>query len=621
MTACSRNGAVHFDVRTAAAEYITRGLAPIPVCPRGKRPLSTNWQHLRPDAQALDQLFPPGEGRNIGLLLGEPSGGLVDVDLDAAPAVAAAKLLLPETGWVSGRPSKRESHYWFRLTEPPARAQTKFADLDGTVLVELRSTGGQTVVPPSVHETGEVVEWHRFDQPSPVGLADLEAAVAAVAAAALLANHWPEKGLRQDAYLALAGGLLRAGWDRGRVETFLDALAHAAGDEEIHKRVECVAGTEEKLRDGQPTTGWPRLTELIGADGPAVGRRVRDWLNLGPVAAQPRSGNRPRPAPAPYQPFPVDAIPQPVQDYIVQGARALGCDPAFLALPALAVLASAIGNTRVIRLKRTWTEPSIVWSAVVAESGTLKSPAFRKVVGHLFHIQTEFWADYQAKEKEYRKLLEEFRAARRRADEPEDIGGLTPEPPRARRVVCNDSTIEKLAELLEDNPRGLLVARDELAAWVGSFSRYKGSQGGTDLPNWLELFHAGFLSIDRKTGDRKTIIVPRASVSVTGGIQPATLGRVLTPSSWIRGCRPAFSWPCPRTPPKSGPRPRSTPGSSSNTRPWSDNCWPPISTSARTGAGCRTTWAWRPPPRPPGKVFTTNLPGSRRPPRARWRRR
>jgi hypothetical protein len=97
-----------------------------------------------------------------------------------------------------------------------------------------------------------------------------------------------------------------------------------------------------------------------------------------------------------------------------------------------------------------------------------------------------------------------------------------------QRVVVSDTTIEKLAEILEDNPRGTLVGRDELAGWLGSFTRYKGRNSGSDLPNWLEMHRAGTVIIDRRTAERKLQFIPRASVSVTGGIQPGVLARVLT---------------------------------------------------------------------------------------------
>ncbi|MCK4626637.1 MAG: DUF3987 domain-containing protein [Phycisphaerae bacterium] len=44
-------------------------------------------------------------------------------------------------------------------------------------------------------------------------------------------------------------------------------------------------------------------------------------------------------------------------------------------MPLLAALASAIGNTRRIQLKRGWSEPAILWAAIVGDSGTMKSPA------------------------------------------------------------------------------------------------------------------------------------------------------------------------------------------------------------------------------------------------------
>ena len=74
-------------------------------------------------------------------------------------------------------------------------------------------------------------------------------------------------------------------------------------------------------------------------------------------------------------------LPAPLAEYVRQCAVALGCDPAFVALPVLAVIASAIGNTRVIRLKRGWDEPAVLWTVIVGDSGTLKSPAYRKAVG------------------------------------------------------------------------------------------------------------------------------------------------------------------------------------------------------------------------------------------------
>lgn len=258
-----------------------------------------------------------------------------------------------------------------------------------------------------------------------------------------------------------------------------------------------------------PESEVNRITELAYRE-PAGGR-----------AAPARASKLPRIL-EPYRPFPVDALPPLVAAYVEQGAKALGCDPAYLALPALAVLASAIGNTRTIQLKRGWEEPAVVWSVIVGDSGTLKSPAYIKVVGHLFALQ------HRAMER-FKQEMKEYRQAKRKAKE--NGNSDVPDEPTLKRLVCSDTTIEKLAELLEDNPRGLLVARDELAGWLGSFERYKGKAGGTDRPNWLEMHRAGTIAVDRKTGERRTIFVRHAAVSVTGGIQPGVLARSLTADS------------------------------------------------------------------------------------------
>jgi hypothetical protein len=231
-----------------------------------------------------------------------------------------------------------------------------------------------------------------------------------------------------------------------------------------------------------------------------------------------------------YQPFPVVALPGPLDRFVTEAATAIGCDPAFLALPALAVMASAVGNSRTIRLKRGWDEPSIVWSAVIGDSGTLKSPAYALCVGHLFRTQRRLRDEHRKAAARYEEDLAKWKDAKKAfgKEEGQDPGD-PPEEPVMQRVVASDITIEKVAEVLEDNPRGILLARDELSAWLGSFGRYKTQKGATDLPNWLEMHRSGQIQVDRKTGEKRTIIVPHAAVSVCGGIQPGTLTRALTP--------------------------------------------------------------------------------------------
>src|SRR5262249_37874613 len=152
-------------------------------------------------------------------------------------------LLLPPTGWISGRESAAYSHWWYSA-EGAIEKTTQYKDVDGAMLVELRSTGGQTVVPPSVHHSGESVIWHQRDgQPAVITAGELQQAVAAVAAAAILARHWPAEGNRHNAALALAGGLLRAGWTAERVRDLMKAVVRAANDDQEDDRLATVDST------------------------------------------------------------------------------------------------------------------------------------------------------------------------------------------------------------------------------------------------------------------------------------------------------------------------------------------------------------------------------------------
>jgi DNA polymerase I-like protein with 3'-5' exonuclease and polymerase domains len=554
----TRNGTFPSDARTAAPFYLERGWLPVPNGYCTKRPTDPStgkpmdeWEDLRPTPEDLDRLFPVGVPLNIGLILGEPSNGLVDADLDCQEATDAGPFFLPTTRMIHGRVGRPRSHHWYVVANPPEKASAKFKDLDGETLLELRSTGGQTVVPPSVwrdkeppHRTEPVV-WYSQGEPATVELDELRRALCLTASAALLARYWPKKGSRHDIALALSGGLLRGGMTVEQAERFMRAVGTAAKTGDTETKVRTVADTRGKLDAGENVVGWPTVVEILGTRGEEIVGRLRAWLSMKETpAGKGRAGASKRSIrpPEPYRPFPVHTLPNPVREFVIQAAAALGCDPAFIALPALAVVAGLIGNTRVIRLKRDWKEPAVVWSAVVASSGTLKSPAYHLALDYIVRLQRDLLKDH----KQAMSLYEAEK--QRRKDAGSGDGPLI--EPVCRRVFCADITIEKLAAMLEDNPRGILVGRDELGAWLASFSRYKSKQGGTDLPNWLEMHRAGPIFYDRKTGPRSTVFVHRAAVSITGGIQPGTLARALTDEYQEAGLGPRIIMAMPTRLPK-----------------------------------------------------------------------
>jgi len=232
-----------------------------------------------------------------------------------------------------------------------------------------------------------------------------------------------------------------------------------------------------------------------------------------------------------WRPFPVDVLPEPLREFVLEGAAAMVCDPSMIALPALAACAAAIGTTRRVKIKKTWAEPAIVWCAVVSPSGTMKSPALEYALAPLQKAQETRFREYQELMDQYEEELDHYEAdiARWRRAKPEDRGERPkkPQPPPCVRYLVQDITIEGLAPILEVNRRGVFLAIDELAGWFTGFNQYK-PKGGSDVANWLQLHRAGLLIVDRKTGAKRTIYVPGAAVSVCGTVQPGTLQNLLT---------------------------------------------------------------------------------------------
>jgi len=256
--------------------FLLRGWLVVPIPPKAKAPRTKRWQELRLKIPDLTAAF--GPRANIGCLLGEPSGGLVDVDLDCMEAISAATFLLPPTDRIHGRESKPASHCWYLVNLPPS--SMKFVDVDGTVLLELRSTGLQTIIPPSIHPSGESLFWKRAKEPGHVQPEELVRAIRRLAACSLVARHWPEKGSRHDLALALSGFLLRVGFSVEEAKSFIAAAAIASGgDEEWRQRQRDVDSTIERLAERKPATGIPRLAALLGND---VVSKLTEWLQVSP---------------------------------------------------------------------------------------------------------------------------------------------------------------------------------------------------------------------------------------------------------------------------------------------------------------------------------------------------
>jgi putative DNA primase/helicase len=158
-----------------AQAYLARGWRVVPLPHASKKCLHKGWAQWRLTEDQLPDHF-DGRPQNIGVLLGEPSGWLIDIDLDHHRAVELADEFLPPTPLVFGRPGKPRSHRLYRVSSPIA--SKKYNSKSAHMIVELRSTGLQTVFPPSTHESGEPICWEdESAEPAPVNADELFEAV------------------------------------------------------------------------------------------------------------------------------------------------------------------------------------------------------------------------------------------------------------------------------------------------------------------------------------------------------------------------------------------------------------------------------------------------------------
>jgi hypothetical protein len=179
------NGCLRVEELVAAAgDYLRRGYQPVPIPAASKSPIVRGWQHLRLRHNDLRRAF--ASGGNIGLLLGSASHGLVDVDLDCVEARHLADEFLPPTPAETGRAKSPRSHRWYIC---PGIASVRHQDpIDRSCLLEIRSTGSQTLVGPSIHPSGDRY-WPLVGEPALVDRETLLAAVATIAERIIRHRH------------------------------------------------------------------------------------------------------------------------------------------------------------------------------------------------------------------------------------------------------------------------------------------------------------------------------------------------------------------------------------------------------------------------------------------------
>ena len=287
------------------------------------------------------------------------------------------------------------------------------------------------------------------------------------------------------------------------------------------------------LQDGAVRARAP-VASFDTKSTPTGCRNGRDWLEPKPIQA----------ALHPVPAFdPETLLPDALRAWIMDEADRMPCPPDFIAVGALVTLGAIIGARCTIKPKSrdSWMIVPNLWGGIVGLPSAKKSPAIGAALKPLDGLIAQAMEAYQADVEDFEadKTIFEAKkdaiesrikmAAKAKDGKGESLDSIAKElqghrqqaqkAPILRRYKSNDTTIEKLGELLRENPAGLLVMRDELVGLIASWDR-EGREG--ERAFYLEAWN-GNASFDTDRIGRGSIFIPNLCVSIFGGIQPDKL--------------------------------------------------------------------------------------------------
>lgn len=242
----------------------------------------------------------------------------------------------------------------------------------------------------------------------------------------------------------------------------------------------------------------------------------------------------------PVQSFDLELLPDSLRPWIADVCERVQCPADFVAVPVMVALGSLIGRKVRIRPKAldSWAVVPNVWGCIIGRPGAMKSPAVSEALHPLGRLEAQAREEFDALRSEYEaqadlaKLRKEAARDKARTAIKSGKGEVSadalrvevPDEPTLRRYRAHQSSVQALGELLRQNPNGLLVERDELAALLSSLAQEEQAEArGFYLTGADGVQGFTFDTIGRGLNLR----VPAVCLSIIGTTQPGRIGRYL----------------------------------------------------------------------------------------------
>jgi putative DNA primase/helicase len=496
----------------------------VPDCSPGKHPIG----ELAPRGVLDASIYPETIKRwwvryplaNLALACGRSDLIIADNDLRHGANEAAfwekvggkvntVRTLTPSGGW----------HDWFSAPAGEFTvSNSKF--LPG---VDIRAGNGYVMLPPSNHLLGT----YQFEigfSPKEIQVAPCPSILADFARRRAVLTQVPTGQVPTNG--ATGFDLLRAldGVPEGERDDQMFRIACSFRGSNTKREVAIQLVSEAALKCNPPFSVERAVAKVHQAysrypAGNPKAEEQTDWPD-----PEPLPGNQPA-----VPQFEAKMLPAALRPWICDIAERAQAPLDFPATSVIGVLSSVLGRRAAIYPKQydSWLVIPNLWGIIVGPPGYLKSPMMRETLKHLQQLERLARTEYEKEFKAWKIKKEAFdKASKKGLSEAEARTRLTEignEKPTPVRYITNDATMERLGELLEANPNGLLLIRDELSGFLATLDR-QGHEA--DRAFYCEAWNGdGTYSFDRIA--RGNVTAEGLCISVFGGITPGPLGKYL----------------------------------------------------------------------------------------------
>lgn len=529
-----RDAAVRYATELGWAVFPLFGVAPSGGCACGKPKCDSQAKHpatenglinATTDTDQIRQWFNTNKPRNLGIVTGRKSGlAVIDVDYRHG-GLESLNTLIAQLG-----PERFETitvktgdgkHLYFRY---PSSAELRNSTSRLGPGLDIRGEGGYVVAPPSAHVSGKSYEFEN----SFTSLCDFPDECLVALNGTSPSSNGNGEAARRSPGSERTPKMVVPGARNSTLASIAGKMRyHGLGQEAIENAL-----LAENERVCQPPLNSDEVRKIARSIS-----RYPPSENLSPELSTLGMTKQRRPLPVAETFVPkLDPamLPEPWRTWLEDISDRLQCPLEYPTVAALIGAAALIGNRVRVRPKNhdPWMPVPNLWGAIVGSPGVMKTPAvneglifFKEIaeqerISHQQAIKDlEFEHEYaDAKRKEISRKLAKA-TPEQKTQLREEYESLKTEEPTERRLWTSDVTVEKLGELLNENPHGLLILRDELTGFFRGLDRQGHEQ---DRAFFLETWNGeGAFTFDR-IGRGKTH-VNNMTVSLLGTIQPSMI--------------------------------------------------------------------------------------------------